>query len=539
MSLQSNWREEIPEDTAVVGQQILAEDNPYRLVGDRVNDFLRLEDFRAMYSEVGRGAICPIVLSLVILFQFLENVPDREAAERAVARIDWKYALHMPLTWQGFHYADLSNFRRRLLEHGAERLVFERILEWARSLGFIKRRGKQRSDSTHVLGRVERMSRLELVWETMRVALREIERAAPKWYGEVVPATFHDVYVDRHSDWRLSQEEVRKGMQKTGKDGFWLLDHLDASAPEKVLALPEVEVLREVWEQQFTRRGGKVKVKSTPIKGKEVICSPHDPQARWAKKRSMQWVGYKIHVTETAEDDVKVQFITDIAATAANDTDGEATGDIQTRLIERGLRPTEQYVDQGYITGLNLARSAERGIELIGRSSLGGSTKPEGYRQKDFTLDLDARRAVCPLGNESQSWSERSAPEAPDDPERREVKVTFGAACEACSARSQCAPGKSGRSLNISAFYDELSARRAEQETEQFKQRLRRRSGVEGTIFGLTWCHGARRARYRGQDKMHLQALFTGAAANLKRISRAARARRECQRRARPPTLEN
>ena len=209
MSLQMNWNTEIPNDTARVGHEILRDDDPYRLVGDGVNDFLSLEDFIDLYSELGRGGICPIILSLVIVFQFLENVPDRVAARRVVTCIDWKYALHLPLTWQGFHYSDLSNFRRRLLEHGAERLIFEKVLEWVRSLGFIEKYGKQRSDSSHILGCVERLSRLELAWETLRVTLRAIEAAAPEWYEEVIPAAFHEAYVKRQSDWRLSKEEVK------------------------------------------------------------------------------------------------------------------------------------------------------------------------------------------------------------------------------------------------------------------------------------------------------------------------------------------
>jgi transposase len=149
MSLQEKWNTEIPADVAQVGRTILAEHDPYRLVGDGVNEFLNLSEFASLYSSLGRGAICPIILSVVTVFQFLENLPDREAARRAVTGIDWKYALHVPLTWLGFHFSDLSNFRQRLLEHGAERLVFDQVVKWVRSLGLVKKYGKQRSDSSH------------------------------------------------------------------------------------------------------------------------------------------------------------------------------------------------------------------------------------------------------------------------------------------------------------------------------------------------------------------------------------------------------
>src|SRR5512139_1326043 len=402
MSLQMTWRQEIPADTARIGQAILAEGNAYRLVAEQVSDFVSLADFSELYSEQGRGAICPITLALVTIFQFLENVPDRVAAEWVVTRIDWKYALHLPLTALGFHFSDLSNFRARLLEHGAERLVFEKILNWVRARGLLKKHGQQRSDSTHIVGCVERLSRLELAWETLRVGLRALQAVAPDWYVEVIPAVFHAAYVDRHSDWRLSPAEAARELQQVGGDGFWLLDRLNEPTPEAVRLLPELVTLRQVWVQQFERQPDSqpVKVRSSRRRGqgKDTLVSPHDPQARWSEKRGQSWLGYRLEVTETAEDDVSTQFITDIDSVAANVYDSETLKAIQTRLISRDLKPTQHYVDEGYTSGANLVHSAQRGIELLGPVSLDTAGKPPGYCQSDFDVDFEAQQATCPMG---------------------------------------------------------------------------------------------------------------------------------------------
>jgi transposase len=521
MSLQANWNAEIPIDTARVGNEILDVDDPYRLVGETVNDFLNLKVFAYLYHVVGRGAICPIILSLVTVFQFLENKPDRAAARCAVTSIDWKYALHVPLTWRGFHFSDLSNFRQRLLEHEAERLVFDQVLTWIRSLGFAKKCGKQRSDSSHILGCVERLSRLELAWETLRVALRAVSTAAPGWYEQVIPTAFHKAYVERRSDWRLSKEEAATEMKQTGVDGFWFLDHLTHSAPQHVRSVSEVKTLRTVWQQQFERQedAKKVIVRQPPIKGKDIIQSPHDPAARWAEKRGQDWVGYKQQVTETAEDE-EARFVTDIDVVAANDGDSEVIDDIQNRLIARGLRPEEHYVDRGYVSGPNLAHSAARDIELVGPALADTSRKPEGYKLSDFDIDFVAQQATCPEGCLSQSWQPYH--QQRDNQDR--VEVLFGAQCQHCPARSLCGPREKGRKLSFGASYPYLRQRRVEQETEAFKERMKRRSGVEGTISELTRKHGARRARYRGTDKVRLQMLFTGTAVNLKRLYRALQA---------------
>jgi transposase len=521
MSLQKRWNDEIPADTAALGDILLGPDDPYRLVGQEASRFFRFEDFVSLYKAIGRGAICPIVLSLVTVFQFLENLPDREAAKQARLRIDWKYALHQPLTWLGFHYSDLCNFRKRLLEHRKERLVFDKVLQWVKSHGLARKYGKGRTDSSHVLGAVERMSRLELTWETLRVTLCELKREVPTWYGQTIPAAFHEAYHERQSDWKLTEDEVRQALQRAGQDGYWLLDRIDTTAPKVAQNLAEVKTLRTVLDQQFERTEAGVQAKKVPIKGKDIIVTPHDTDARWAEKRGHDWVGYKIHVSETADEEQTVQFITDVDTAAANDGDSEQVDPIQSRLEERDLLPREHHVDQGYTSGPNLAKSAERGVELVGPVAVDQSNKPEGYRQADFDLDFEGRKATCPEGQESASWREYKVPEAPDDPDRKEIKIKFGNACDGCPARNLCTSSKTGRTLTVSAFHAELSARRAEQQTDEFKERLKERSAVEGTISEFTRCHGARRARYRGQSKVRLQHLFTGAAVNIKRLARA------------------
>ena len=530
MSLQDTWNEEIPEDTARVGQAILSDDSPYRLIGDEAGSFLSLNDFALMYSIGGRGAICPIILALVTVFQALEGIPDRVAAEWAVTRLDWKYALHLSLTWRGFHYSDLSNFRKRMIEHGQERWMFDRVLDWVRSHGLLKRHSKQRTDSTHVLGQVARLSRLELVWETLRKVLRAMEKESPTWYSTVIPAAFHEAYSVRQSDWRLSQADVKQKMGDAGRDGYWLLDSIETQAPSEVQDLTEVETLRTVLSQQYQRLEGKVTVRKPPIKGKDIVVSPHETEARWAKKRSTQWRGYKVHVTETVvekeetdEEDRDVSFLTDIETSAANDGDNEAVDEIQDRLEARDLRPEKHYLDQGYVSGPNLAHSADAGTILMGPAPANTSRKPEGYRQSDFQFDWARQEATCPEGQKSMVWYER-----PQEDGYVGAEIQFQTNCDGCAERAQCAPGKCGRTLTVSPYHEHLDARRAEQQTTEFWEEMKHRPAIEGTLSALVRKHGARRARYRGKAKVRLQHLSIGAAVNIKRLTRALATKESC-----------
>jgi transposase len=507
-----DWRE-IPADTAELGSKLLAEDNLYRLLGDRLGGWIRDEDFADLYTTIGGPAISPVILSLVSVFQMLEKLSDRQAAEALVVRIDWKYALHLPLEYTGFSFTNLSHFRNRVLEHQAEYRVFDRLLEELVEIGFIRRRGKQRTDSTHILGMVAQLNRLELVWETLRVALKALKQKDEYWFRQTIPESFWQEHQVKHSDYRMSKAEMKALLQQTGADGWWLLQQL-AQSPEVLQELAEVQVLRTVWEQQFEvdedhhYQGPRKKVS-----GSQLIESPHDPEVRYCLKRSKVWHGYRGQVSETAEAKGEINFITDIAATNAQKHDATSLPDIQTRLANRGLLPSEQYVDQAYVSTQLLADSADQGICLMG--PLPNTPQNGRFGVSDFQFDLEQRTALCPGERTSESGvlSRRSDG-------TQEYVFFFGKQCLSCPLREDCTSAKDGRTVRYHINRPFLEMRQAEMQTEAFWQAMQARPPVEGTISQLVR-QGARKARYRGERKVNLQWVFTGIAVNLKRLWRA------------------
>jgi transposase len=511
---------EIPADTAAVGQTLLAPTNPYRVIGDHLADILDDAQFAALYDVRGRNAISPSLLALVTLFQYMENLPDREAAEQVVVRLDWKYALHLPLDDPGFDFSCLCYFRRRLLEHAQERLVFEQILGKIQALGFVKKRGKQRTDSLAVLGAVRQLSALETVTETLRLAVRALVEADAAWMERAVPASFVTAYAQSQSDYRLSGEERQAAMHKVGQDGVWLLERLDATAPPALRDLEAVQVLRAVWDQRYERVDGRTRVREKLVDCTELIVTPHDPGVRAGEKRGQKWRGDKVHVTETAEAD-RPNFLTDVTTAPAPSVDSAALPRIRQRLAERTLLPGEQYVDAGYVSGPQLAQSQDAGIALVGPAL--PDTTPNQLKIADFAIDRDAHKAICPQGHPSIKWGVSSEPDG-----SQSVHIQFAAAvCAACPLRAQCTTGKSGRSLRLSEHYELVAARRREAQTETFRERMRARPAIEATLSELVRKHGLRRHRYRGEAKRHFENLLKGAACNLKRLVRALVARWE------------
>jgi transposase len=504
----------MPADIAAVGQTLLPESNPYRVIGDHLADILDDAHFADLYASTGRAALSPSLLALVTLFQFMENIPDREAAEQVVVRLDWKYALHLPVTDAGFDFSCLCYFRRRLLEHAQERLVFEQVLGRIQALGFVKKRGKQRTDSLAVLGAVRQLSVLETVTETLRLAVRALAQAAPAWVAQELPASFVQAYAHSRSEYRLSADERRAALQQVGQDGVWLLERLEAMAPAALRDLEAVQVLRTVWEQRYERSEGRVRVRAQTVDCTELIVTPHDPGVRAGEKRGQKWHGDKVHVTETAEAE-QPNFLTDVTTANATSGDLEALPQIRAHLHARAVVPAEQYVDSGYVSGPQLAQSQAAGIDLVGPPL--PDTSPNHFKIADFAIDRDARRAICPQGHCSVKWSVRTERDG-----SRAVNIQFAAAtCAVCPLRAQCTTGQSGRSLHLSEHYELLTARRAEAQTEAFRERMRARPAIEATLSELVRGHGLRRHRYRGEAKRHFENLLKGAACNLKRLVRA------------------
>lgn len=162
MSLKEAFPSEIPYETVQWVEALLPADSVYRVVAECVDDFLSDADFEKWYAIEGRPGINPIILSLVTVFQFLEKLPDRAAAHMAVMRLDCKYALRQRLEWTGFHYSDLCDFRKRLLKHSGESLIFERLLAYLRERGLVQASGRQRTDATHILGAVKTAPQISL-----------------------------------------------------------------------------------------------------------------------------------------------------------------------------------------------------------------------------------------------------------------------------------------------------------------------------------------------------------------------------------------
>jgi transposase len=149
----------VPEETSRLAHVVCPENDRCFLLHEEMSGVFTDRLFDDLFPHRGQPAVPPWQLALITILQFMEGLSDRQAMHAVRTRIDGKYLLRLPLEDQGFDYSVLSEFRTRLVAGQAEARLFEAVLSRAQQRGWVKARGKQRTDSTHVLAAVETLSR--------------------------------------------------------------------------------------------------------------------------------------------------------------------------------------------------------------------------------------------------------------------------------------------------------------------------------------------------------------------------------------------
>ena len=529
MSLKLSPAQSIPATTQATARAAFPKGNACMTLRDHLGTVFTDEQFSDLFPKDGQPALAPWKLALVTVLQFGENLSDRQAAESVRARIDWKYLLGLELTDPGFDFSVLSEFRTRLIDSGAEERLLDLFVEHAKEKGLVKTRGRQRTDATHVLAAVRELNRLELVAESMRAALNEIARVQPEWLQEIAPVDWYKRYSRRIEDTRLPKTATKREAYAAivGEDGFFLLDHINASIfAIELNVLSKVKALRTAWARHYDRNDdssgsssvifrSNAEIKESSIK----IESPYDTDARYRTKRDKSWTGYMVHLTETCDEETP-HLITHVHTTPADVHDVNATPIVQQALKEKDLLPKEHLVDSAYIDATLLVSSEQNyGIDLVGppREYASWQKLEDGYDADMFTVDWESKQAICPQGKRSTSWKEQTLKGG-----QKMIGVCFSQTdCGPCESRHLCTRAKVPRRSLKFPTQQEYEARKAINErlnTEEGKKLYNQRAGVEGTISEGVRSGGLRQGRYKTLAKTHLQQVASAAAMNFDRF---------------------
>ena len=525
MSLRARTMFNIPEETVRVARATFPKGNVYMKMRDELGVVYTDHEFAGMFAWGGQAAEPPGLLAMVTIMQYAEGLSDRQTAEAVRSRIDWKYALGLELTDTGFDHSVLSQFRDRLLANEQEEQLLEQMLKRLQEKELLKSRGRQRTDSTHILAATRHLNRLECVGEALRQALNVLAEEAPAWLLQQIGPDWFDRYVYRFEMYRLPKQKAdREALQlQIGSDGVELLTAIYADqAPLRLRQLPAVQMLRCIWLQQYYLEDDTVdwRARDDMPSNEQLIQSPFEPDARNRTKRDLNWTGYTAHLTETC-DEHKPNVITHVETTPATCTDVKVTPQIHTALDKKKLLPAEHLVDTAYVDGDHLVSSRnDYQIDLVGPMPPDNSWQAnaeQGFDLPCFQIDWANETVTCPEGHLSRGWYPGQ-----DGRGNAVIKVQFAQAdCRACPSRRHCTRAQvSPRMLRLrpQPEHEALQYGRQRQQQAQFKERYKTRAGVEGTISQAVRAFDLRRARYIGLAKTHLQHVATAAAINLLRV---------------------
>lgn len=358
------------------------------------------------------------------------------------------------------------------------------------------------------------LNRLELVGETVRLALNALAVAAPEWLRECADPEWAARYARPLDEGRLpsGKEKRRAEAERIGGEGFVLLDAVgDEAAPWWLRELPAVETLRRVWLQNYLRTsGGAVRWRRLEEDGlppaSDRIDSPTDPESRRARKSNtagvaaVRWLGYKVHLTETCDDDMP-RIVTHVETHAGPTPDRRAIPAVHEALETRDLLPSVHLVDMGYtdVGALLEARDRHR-VDLLGtmRQNYGWHAREgTGFGLESFEIDWEKREATCPEGKRSIHWRDR----------KRRGEPIFGIAfspkdCGVCPSRDLCVRLK--RRLGQGNPYRELTV--PTKERHEALRIAREREETEGYSRGVCRTAGDRGHRIVGRAGLRFEA---------------------------------
>jgi hypothetical protein len=517
--------------TAGLSGSLFASTDRYRLFARKVYPVLARvrAKLEACYcADNGRIAVEPVLLLGVSLLQYLEAVPDRQAVDLLHYHAGWNFALNRQVGDELFHATTLVHFRQRLLDHDLSTIGFAMVLEALIEAGLVARQSRQRLDSTQMFGRVSRMSRLDCVRESLRLALQELAQQVP---AEGRPAWWlllWERYVDSQADYRAPLETLARKMAEAGTDAQQLLGWLAEPPAQEWARGKQAALLGRVFSEQFEvlAGAGAPQPKAKEQTSSARVQNPHEPEATYAAKgkgeQKKEHVGYKVQVAETVSEAVLAageptrNFISGIVTHAALESDQEGSGKMELEQQALGMdKPPVQYVDAAYISAQKLVEAAAQGRELIGPALASPHNNDGRFVPEQFNIAVEQRKAVCPTGQQNTQCSRLE--------EQATGKVSYrfewnSSTCGPCPWRQQCIKAEhSHRTLTVGEHHTTLQTRRQEQQTKPFQQRMRHRNAIEGTQSELVRAHGLRRARYRGLAKAKLQNYFIAAACNIKR----------------------
>ena len=266
----------IPEETVQAARQLYNFQNVYILIGDHLNDILADVNMQMFNPVEDCDAEKLFLLSMVTAFQYAESLPDMMASDAMLKRVDWKYALHLPVYRQRFEPTAFCTFRQNLYSSRQGLKEFTRLLERLDQIGLYTKKTLNHLTSDTALLTVCEITRLHQLSVGMRSALSMLVAASPEWISANMPPYWFERYSKRSSFLltHLTCDNMAEEAAKLGADMRYLLTALDECSTTSLVDRTAINQITRLFDSQFTIADGQL---SWRLPGCE-YCSRNSPK---------------------------------------------------------------------------------------------------------------------------------------------------------------------------------------------------------------------------------------------------------------------
>ncbi len=467
--------------------------------------------FAHLYCSDNGRPNSPIALLVGLsLIKELRNLTDAQLFEAFHFDLLVHHALGIAPGEVTLSERTLYNFRARAAGDAAVLQVFESLTDRMIS-ALALCTGVQRLDSTQVSSNMVHLSRLGLFVQTMERFVTKLNALAPAHIA-ALPEPIQERYLERTGSFAdTTGANSRRRLGQAAQDLAFLVDHFEDDL--QVRDLPAYRLLVRLFREQCevqTDNGELVAVLKEPTDiAADSLQAPSDPDATYSHHKGK---GYQVQIAETCHPDNPVELITHVAVEGAHESDHNALLPCIEATHERGIGPDQLLADTAYSSGDNLVAAAEKGVDLVAPTP--GTVDPDNLSLADFAFEDDGMDiARCPEGHRPI----RQGPNRKGD----HHLVRFDASvCQACECEGSCPAGKNHATVRFSINDYALALSRARQQTSEFKQFYKLRSGVEATNAALKTAHGFAKLWARGRDRVTFAVLMKTLALNFKRYAR-------------------
>ncbi len=248
----------VPFDTSKAAGRIFQPKNIYLQIGDHVDEIFSAIDLCALdpFKQYSVERLCR--LTLITAFQFAENLSDGSATKALHTRLDWLYALHLPLNYPEIKPYALCVYRQGLLANSAGECEFINLLDKLKEEGLFAHSKYWPSANEEALTVVCNLTRLETIRTSIQASLEILSGVAPEWLRMITPAHWYKRYERTANDHpvscRVSTQQLMA--QELGRDMIYLLEAIERLDNLEIDQLSEIIHLRDVWHQQYSYQLG-------------------------------------------------------------------------------------------------------------------------------------------------------------------------------------------------------------------------------------------------------------------------------------------